>query len=117
MIVPFLGMIGQTEIHPANLRAKVDGAIVMSGRAWPVSRLPYAIGVAEPVSFLVETFGTGQRNADEIVSALRDEFDLTPAGILKTLDLRWPIYERTTNYGHFGRERAEFEWERDVAEE
>jgi len=71
--------------------------------------------VAEPVSFLVETFGTGQRSADEIVSAPRDEFDLTPAGIRKTLDLRRPIYQLTTNYGQFGRKRAEFEWERDVA--
>ena len=77
-------------------------------------QIAYAIGVAEPVSFLVETFGTGQRGAEDIVSALHDEFDLTPAGILKTLDLRRPIHELTTNYGHFGREREEFAWERDV---
>ncbi|MBL8535676.1 MAG: methionine adenosyltransferase [Betaproteobacteria bacterium] len=75
-------------------------------------QIAYAIGVAEPVSFLVETFGTGQRSADDTVNALRDEFDLTPAGILKTLDLRRPIYELTTNYGHFGRQRVEFTWER-----
>ncbi len=65
-------------------------------------QIAYATGVAEPVSFLVETFGTGQRGADEIVSALQDEIDLTPAGILKTLDLRWPIYELATTDGHFG---------------
>ncbi len=75
-------------------------------------QIAYAIGVAEPVSFLVETFGTGQRSAEDIVSTLRDEFDLTPAGILTTLDLRRPIYELTTNYGHFGRQRVEFTWER-----
>ena len=54
----------------------------------------------------------GQRSADDTVNALRDEFDLTPAGILTTLDLRRPIYELTTNYGHFGRQREEFTWER-----
>ncbi|MBK8018770.1 MAG: methionine adenosyltransferase domain-containing protein [Betaproteobacteria bacterium] len=70
--------------------------------------------MAEPVSYLVETFGTGQRSADEIVSALQDEIDLTPAGILKTLDLRWPIDELTTTDGHFGRQRGEFSWEREV---
>jgi S-adenosylmethionine synthetase len=75
-------------------------------------QLAYAIGVAEPVSFLVETFGTGQRDGDDIVKTLSTEFDLTPAGIIRTLDLKRPIYELTTNYGHFGRELPEFTWER-----
>ena len=75
-------------------------------------QIAYAIDVAEPVSFLEEPFGTGRRSAGEIVRALRDESDLTPAGMLEVLELRRPIYERTTNDGHFARAREEFTWER-----
>jgi S-adenosylmethionine synthetase len=72
-------------------------------------QLAYAIGVAEPVSIFVTTHGTG-RIADEDLSALiRDNVDLTPAGIINRLDLRRPIYRRTAAYGHFGRD--EFSWE------
>jgi S-adenosylmethionine synthetase len=85
------------------------------GRGWArkcMVQLAYAIGVAEPVSFLIETFGTGQRSTHEIVDALHSEFDLTPGGIIERLDLKRPIYELTTNYGHFGRALPEFGWER-----
>jgi len=74
----------------------------------------YAIGVAEPVSINVETFGTGKIDDDKIAKMVRDNFDLRPAAIIKTLDLRRPIYRPTAAYGHFGRD--EFPWENtDVA--
>lgn len=66
-------------------------------------QVAYAIGVAEPVSILVETFGTSKYHSEELVDIIRKEFDLTPKGIIKMLDLRRPIYRNTTNYGHFGR--------------
>ncbi len=71
-------------------------------------QIAYAIGVGGPLSFLVETSGTGKRSAGDIGSALRDEFELTPAGILITLDLQRQIYELTTTDGHFGRVREGF---------
>ena len=73
-------------------------------------QLSYAIGVAEPVSFLVETFETGEAPGAEIALRLKDEFDLTPGGIIKLLKLARPIYFDTAAYGHFGRD--EFAWER-----
>ena len=73
-------------------------------------QLAYAIGVAEPVSVLVETFGTGKVENAKIVEAVKKVFDCSPAGIEKTLDLRKPIYRATSNYGHFGREG--FTWEK-----
>jgi S-adenosylmethionine synthetase len=72
----------------------------------------YAIGVAEPVSFAVETFGTGTRPSQDIAHALQTEFDLTPAGIIKRLDLLRPIYRQTAAYGHFGRPDLDLPWER-----
>jgi S-adenosylmethionine synthetase len=66
-------------------------------------QLAYAIGVAEPVSIMVDTFGTAAVPEAAIMRAVRDEFDLTPKGIIKALDLRRPIYSRTAAYGHFGR--------------
>jgi S-adenosylmethionine synthetase len=77
-------------------------------------QLAYAIGVAEPVSVLVDTFGTGNAGDDKIAKAIRDIFDLKPAGIIKTLGLKKPIYQRTASYGHFGRvaEGDFFTWER-----
>jgi S-adenosylmethionine synthetase len=74
-------------------------------------QIAYAIGVAEPVSFLIETFGTGSRDDAEIVSKLLQEFDLTPGGIIRHLDLLRPIYQATSIYGHFGRTDVHFPWE------
>ena len=74
-------------------------------------QLAYVIGVAEPVSIAVETFGTGKVDNDKIVSLIRKHFDLTPIGIIERLKLRRPIYKRTAAYGHFGREEEGFTWE------
>ena len=75
-------------------------------------QLAYAIGVAAPVSVRVETFGTGVAPDEEIAAAVEEVFELTPRGIIEVLQLRRPIYRKTTNYGHFGREEPEFVWER-----
>ena len=75
-------------------------------------QLAYAIGVADPVSIHVDTFGTGRASDSEIVSLIRDHFDLTPRGIIRALDLLRPIYLRTAAYGHFGREDEGFPWEK-----
>jgi len=72
----------------------------------------YAIGVADPLSFAVETFGTGKRPAQQIARELRSEFDLTPAGIIRQLNLLRPIYRQTAAYGHFGRPDLNLPWER-----
>ncbi len=75
-------------------------------------QVSYAIGVAEPVSVYVDTFGTGRVDEDRIVAAVRKVFDLTPRGIIESLNLLRPIYRRTAAHGHFGRSEAEFTWER-----
>jgi S-adenosylmethionine synthetase len=75
-------------------------------------QLAYAIGVAEPVSIFVETYGTGRVPEETIVELVRSHFKLTPRGIMETLDLRRPIYRKTAAYGHFGRNEPEFTWER-----
>jgi S-adenosylmethionine synthetase len=75
-------------------------------------QLAYAIGVAEPVSIRVDTFGTGQSDEERLVRAVRKVFDLTPKGIVTGLDLLRPIYRRTAAFGHFGRSEADFTWER-----
>ena len=75
-------------------------------------QLAYAIGVAEPVSVMVDTFGTGKIPEEKIVEILRQFFKLTPKGIIEYLDLRRPIYQKTASYGHFGRSEPEFTWER-----
>jgi S-adenosylmethionine synthetase len=75
-------------------------------------QLAYAIGVAEPVSVMVETYGTGRVPNATIEALVRRHFDLTPAGIIKHLDLRRPIYRKTAAFGHFGRAEPEFTWER-----
>ena len=81
-------------------------------------QLSYAIGVAHPTSVAVDTFGTGKLPDTEISKIITKHFDLRPAGIIKMLDLRRPIYKKTSAYGHFGREDADFTWERtDKAEE
>lgn len=75
-------------------------------------QLAYAIGVAEPVSVMINTFGTGVIAADEIARIVRAEFDMRPAAIVEQLDLLRPIYQQTAAYGHFGRELPDFYWER-----
>ena len=75
-------------------------------------QLAYAIGVAEPVSMNVETYGTGKLSNAEFVKLIEDKFDLTPKGMITALDLRVPRYKRTASYGHFGRDEEEFTWER-----
>ena len=80
-------------------------------------QLAYAIGVAKPVSVLVDTFGTAVIPEEKISELVNKHFDLRPAGIIKTLDLRRPIFRKTAAYGHFGRNDADFTWEKtDVAE-
>ncbi|AJD91852.1 S-adenosylmethionine synthetase [Jeotgalibacillus malaysiensis] len=75
-------------------------------------QLAYAIGVAQPVSISVNTFGTGKVDEDTLVDLIRNHFDLRPAGIIKMLDLRRPIYKQTAAYGHFGRNDLDLPWER-----
>ncbi len=75
-------------------------------------QVSYAIGVAEPTSISIHTFGTGKLGEDELVALVRDNFDLRPYGILKMLDLIRPIYKPTAAYGHFGREDIDVSWER-----
>ncbi|MFC0523949.1 methionine adenosyltransferase [Pontibacillus salicampi] len=74
-------------------------------------QLAYAIGVAQPVSISINTFGTGKVTEERLVEAVRETFDLRPAGIIKMLDLRRPIYRNTAAFGHFGRTDVEFPWE------
>ena len=75
-------------------------------------QVSYAIGVATPTSIMVDTFGTGKLSDEKIVEIVRKEFDLRPAGIIKTLDLRRPIYKQTAAYGHFGRTDVDLPWEK-----
>ena len=75
-------------------------------------QVAYAIGVPEPVSVLVDTYGTGAAADEQIAEWVQAIFDLKPSGILRTLKLKQPIYQKTTNYGHFGRELDEFTWEK-----
>lgn len=75
-------------------------------------QLAYAIGVAQPVSISVETFGTGKVSEADLIRAIRENFNLSPVGIIGMLDLKRPIYQKTAAYGHFGREDADFTWER-----
>lgn len=75
-------------------------------------QLSYAIGVAHPTSVMVDTFGTGKLSEDKLVAIIRENFDLRPAGIIKMLDLRRPIYKQTAAYGHFGRTDLDLPWEK-----
>jgi S-adenosylmethionine synthetase len=75
-------------------------------------QLAYAIGVAEPVSIMVDTFGTGTIPEEKITQLVRENFSLTPKAIIETLDLRRPVYKPTAAYGHFGRTGPGFTWER-----
>ena len=75
-------------------------------------QLSYAIGVAHPTSIMVDTFGTGKLSNEKLVEIIRENFDLRPAGIIKMLDLRRPIYKQTAAYGHFGRNDLDLPWEK-----
>ena len=75
-------------------------------------QLSYAIGVARPTSVMVDTFGTGKVSDEKLTEIVRDNFDLRPAGIIKMLDLRRPIYKQTAAYGHFGRHDLDLPWEK-----
>src|SRR5437016_7925572 len=87
--------------------------VVAAGLADRVEiQLAYAIGVADPVSVSVDTFGTGKIDQNKISQLVRENFQLTPRGIIESLDLRKPIYKKTASYGHFGRNEPEFTWER-----
>jgi S-adenosylmethionine synthetase len=87
--------------------------IVASGIADRVQlQMAYAIGMPEPVSVLVDTFGTGRMPSEDIVRIIRKNFDLSPKGMIETLDLRRPIFKKTAAYGHFGRNDPDFTWEK-----
>ena len=87
--------------------------LVAAGVARKVEvQIAYAIGVAEPVSVMAETFGTGVIPDEQITELIRSFFSLTPRGIIETLNLRQPIYRQTATYGHFGRSEPGFTWER-----
>ena len=75
-------------------------------------QLSYAIGVAQPTSIMVDTFGAGKISDEKLVDVVRENFDLRPAGIIKMLDLRRPIYKQTAAYGHFGRNDLDLPWEK-----
>ena len=75
-------------------------------------QVSYAIGVAEPVSIYVNTYGTGKIDDDKLSAFIKKEIDLTPKGIIKRLDLKRPIYRKTAAYGHFGRNDKDFTWEK-----
>ncbi|MFM7799139.1 MAG: methionine adenosyltransferase domain-containing protein, partial [Planctomycetota bacterium] len=75
-------------------------------------QVSYAIGVAQPTSIMVETFGTGKVSREKLTALVRRHFDLTPYGLREMLDLARPIYRKTAAYGHFGRKDPDFTWER-----
>ena len=89
-----------------NMRAagNTDEMLFVSSMPWFKSlNISYAIGVAQPTSIMIDTFGTGKLSEEKLVEIIRENFDLRPAGIIKMLDLRRPIYKQTASYGHFGR--------------
>ncbi len=87
--------------------------VVAAGLADRVEiQVAYAIGIAEPVSLKVDTFGTGKVDEERILTLVKKHFDFTPAGIMKELDLRRPVYKKTAAYGHFGRDDKDFTWEK-----
>jgi S-adenosylmethionine synthetase len=75
-------------------------------------QVSYAIGVAEPTSISINTFGTGKISDEAIINLIREHFDLRPRGLIQMLDLKRPIYRQTAAYGHFGRELPDFTWEK-----
>jgi len=102
--------VDRTAAYAARYVAK---NIVAAGIARRVEvQLAYAIGVASPVSIFVDTFGTGKIPDEKIAGLIARNFDLRPAGMIKMLDLRRPIFKKTAAYGHFGRNDPDFTWER-----
>ena len=102
--------VDRSACYMARYIAKNLVAAGLADRA--LVQLAYAIGVADPVSILVETSGTGRISDEKMVELVRAHFKLTPRGIMETLDLRRPIYRKTAAFGHFGRTEPEFTWER-----
>src|SRR5262245_32655732 len=102
--------VGRSARYMARPRAKNDLAAGPAERAQV--QVAFAIGVADPVSIMVETFGTGKVPTSKLEQMVRRHFDFTPAGIIKYLNLRRPIYKQTAAFGHFGRTEPEFTWER-----
>ena len=103
-------MVDRSAAYAARYVAK---NIVAAGIAEKCEiQLSYAIGVAQPTSIMVDTFGTGKIHDDTLVDIIRENFDLRPAGIIKMLDLRRPIYKQTAAYGHFGRTDLDLPWEK-----
>ena len=100
--------VDRSATYMARYVAKNIVAAKLATRCW--IQLGYAIGKAEPVSVMIDTFGTGRVSEQKLVELARKHFDLTPRGIIKELDLQKPIYQKTAAYGHFGRE--EFSWEK-----
>ena len=108
--------VDRSAAYAARYVAKNIVAAGIAGRC--EIQLSYAIGVARPTSITVDTFGTGKLSDEKIVEIIRENFDLRPAGIIKMLDLRRPIYKQTAAYGHFGRTDLNLPWEAlDKAEE
>ena len=102
----------KVDISAAYAARYVAKNIVAAGLADKCEiQLSYAIGVAKPTSIMVDTFGTGKLSDEKLVEIVRENFDLRPAGIIKMLDLRRPIYKQTSSYGHFGRNDLELPWE------
>src|SRR5205085_2557161 len=102
--------VDRSAAYMARYVAKNVVAAGLAERA--LVQLAYAIGVADPVSVMVHTEGTGRIPEEKITELVRDSFKLTPLGIMKELDLRRPIYTKTAAFGHFGRTEPEFTWER-----
>jgi S-adenosylmethionine synthetase len=102
--------VDRSACYMARHVAKNIVAAGLAGRC--MVQVAYAIGVADPVSIMVETFGTGRVPNAKLEQMVRRHFDLTPVGIIKYLDLRRPIFRKTAAFGHFGRDEAEFTWER-----
>lgn len=100
--------VDRSATYMARYVAKNIVAAKLAGKCW--IQLGYAIGKAEPVSVMIDTFGTGKVSEQKLVELVSKHFDLTPKGIIKELDLLKPVYQKTASYGHFGRE--EFSWEK-----
>ncbi|MBI3456227.1 MAG: methionine adenosyltransferase [Candidatus Rokubacteria bacterium] len=102
--------VDRSASYMARHVAKNIVAAGLAGRC--LVQVAYAIGVADPVSIMVDTFGTGKVSTSKLEQMIRRHFDFTPAGIIKYLDLRRPVFRKTAAYGHFGRNEPEFTWER-----
>ena len=101
--------VDRSACYMARYIAKNVVAAGLATRA--LVQLAYAIGVADPVSVLVDTDGTGKVSDEKMTELVRAHFQLTPRGIIESLNLRRPIYRKTASYGHFGRNEPEFSWE------